>query len=962
MSGYYLRTGGVDGSDDLDLPEAPSNTKTFTQWRLGSFDGDVAPGPPGGGSDVFTQNEVSVPGLMGSLSVNTWTVQGSGDLQAFQNDGEISGVTFINGTLTINTIVIQGNLNAGIGAFYSTNPFNPGDPDAQSAFAIINATNAPIATAEGTGSIENIENLGTNYLASEAPYTIADYFGAIVNAQTVATTGADHIVAQVIGGTLTIGEKFNDWASLLVSQAGTVIMNGSMDPAADTRSGPYNNTITVTDANSSLISNDATFTIGGGKASSGIKGSFSVLNGATAELNSDVVVGQHDLDVGTINVTGKQSTLTVNGDFDVGEAGEGNLVVSGTASLIVHGDVKEAVKAGSLHGSGSDLFNDAGVTAAIDGNWEIGVAGTRADTINGGANVTVSGDLTLGSKTGGQGTLNVAGENSTLTMTGGNAEVTIGEAGIGVLRVSQGALFDAGASDVTVGEEAGGGGGGDGGDNSNPAQNLLDINAASAVVGNLTIGGGGSGNLSMENGGDLEVLADLTLGDESGSKYTAEIQLSTLNVAGELVVGNEGGPGSGLPVANENNDDGTPALTGGNLLLNASRATASTVTMGAEAGSKGSLVADLSNLQVAGDMTIGKGGSASVLAQMSSSIIAGSITLGDDYGATGSMTIDQSMVAGNDLTVGNFGKGSVTVTDGGILITDGVATLGNQIVANIQSVSIKSSIWSISEDLQVAEAGVATLSVQAGGAVGAKNNIVIGDLSSASGIVTIKGTNTAATTTAPAPSVGMSGSLPFGKGLAFATGLPIGVPGTTVSQATTMRWGETLTVGGAGVGTLNVTNGGLVAPLTGGAGVVEIAAQAGSFGTIALSGASSLIASRLAIGGTSGSAGGNGVLSAGNGDTVRIASELRMWSGGVLDVSKGGAVTVGGGTPTKATVAVGTKGTLVGAACHHRRIERQGAGRCQRRQAGAQERQPDRERNGRDRQRRDARSVGRQVR
>jgi T5SS/PEP-CTERM-associated repeat protein len=550
MATYYLRTGGVAGSDDLDLPALA--TKTFSQWRVGGPNGGEASGPPGAGDAVLSANAVSVPGLMGTLSVDTWTVQGNGTFG-------LSGINFINGVLTIGTIVIAGIQNLGFAAEWSYNPYNPGDPDAQSPFAVLKVTQTPIATSIGQGSIENATTIGANYKATMAPFAVEAAAGGVINASTIAIDGADHLISIVQGGMLNVSDAFNDYQSLTVSQAGTATINGTMDPAADSKTGPWTNTITVTDARSVFTAN-ATLMVGGGSAETGIRGTFTVQNGATANLNRDVTVGDKTLDVGIVSVTGKGSTLKIDGDLTLGNEGLGTMSLTNGAGLTVFGNVEEGAKAGAVLGSGATAINGAGVTADIHGDWKIGVAAARNDTIGGGAAVSVDGELNLGEKEGGQGNLTVTGANTSLVISAGNAEVTIGGAGTGVFRLDQGTSFDAGASDVTVADEAGDGG-----------QSQLDIDGAEMTAGNLTIGGGGDGNLTMENGAVLTVLADLSLGDEDGSNYSAEIQQSFLSVAGDLTVGGAGTPGSGLPVSGANDPN---ALTGGNLLLNAAAVTA----------------------------------------------------------------------------------------------------------------------------------------------------------------------------------------------------------------------------------------------------------------------------------------------------------------------------------------------------------------------------------------------------
>ena len=412
MATYYLRTAGVTGSDDLDIPAQA--TKAFSQWRLGGISGTFASGPPGGGDDVVGPTNVSVPGMMGHLSVQTWTVPGSGQ-------GTVrAGDSFINGILTIGTIVIQGSQNLGVVPSFSFNPFDPGDPDAQSSFAILNVTETPIGVAESVGSIENAETIGAKYTANMNKYAVEVLSGAVINAATIATSGADHLNVLVQGGTLNVSDKLNDYQTVLITQAGTATINGEMDPAADSKTGPWTNTITVTGAGSRFVVNSE-FTVGGGSAPTGTQGTLIIQAGATGELNRDVAVGDHVTDNGQITVTGKGSTLRVIGDLTAGNEGQGNLTVAAGGALTVNGDLKEGAKTGSVLGSGATTITGADTTMTIHGGWQIGVKTARADTVGNGATVNIDGELQLGVEEGGDGSLDVSGATTSLIISAANA-------------------------------------------------------------------------------------------------------------------------------------------------------------------------------------------------------------------------------------------------------------------------------------------------------------------------------------------------------------------------------------------------------------------------------------------------------------------------------------------------------------------------------------------------------------
>ena len=319
----------------------------------------------------------------------------------------------------------------------------------------------------------------------------------------------------------------------------------------------------------------------------------------------------------------------------------------------------------------------------------------------------------------------------------------------------------------------------------------------------------------------------------------------------------------------------------GLLLVDGDTTVAGGLFVGSESDGQGQSTVNVATLDVSGDATIGDNGLGSVLVQLAGAFQAQNVALG----SSGTLTVDGNGTTAmtDDLAIGVAGQGALNVTDGAVLTTTGDASLGDAVSANVQTAKIDTQgLWSIGGDLTVGSSGIATMNITAGGNVAA-SDVVLGDESAASGLVTVSGavTNQLSGDTSP------SG----------------------------LGWGVALTVGNYGDGSLTVEDGAFVAPVPNGDGLVQIAAQTGSYGSFTVAGDDSLLdAADTAIGGTLNAAGGAGTLTVQQGGLVEVADDVTMWNG-TIDVSDGGEVFVGtNGSFDEApnSVVVQTGGTLIG--------------------------------------------------
>ena len=343
-------------------------------------------------------------------------------------------------------------------------------------------------------------------------------------------------------------------------------------------------------------------------------------------------------------------TLTLGSD------GDGALTVASGGALIVDGAFDMAEKDGS---TSTATIGDQGATLTIRGEWQIGVAGTANATITQGITAEALGGITLGVQATGNGTLTVSQANTMLSVTG---DVVIGQAGAGTVNVQDGAIVDAAASDVTVGEE-------------DTATGAATITGAGSQfeTGSLTVGSATTkATVTISSGGDLEIATDLTLGEEAGSKGALKITDagSQVSVGGDATLGEDG--------------SGTLTMTGGGMSV------AGAMTLGENKGSSGKMTLSDATLSITGDLKIGEAGSGSAIVQLGSVLKSNAIELGGALGASGSLTISGAgtSVTTGETTIGAGGTGTLKIASGGLLTTNGDATIGSVALGAIVSASL----------------------------------------------------------------------------------------------------------------------------------------------------------------------------------------------------------------------------------------------------------------------------------
>ena len=425
-------------------------------------------------------------------------------------------------------------------------------------------------------------------------------------------------------GQLTVGEAGG--GSLLVSNQGTVLTgnDAAVDPSegfdeAQLAGGAGRATVTGT---KSLLSNSGRFVVG----DAGL-GSLSILAGATvttapgagSSQPGAVVANAAGADGSSVNVSGAGSNWQVTGLLEVGVAGSGALQIDGgatvTAGSLDAGNLATAVGQISVTGAGTTLQIAGDATVADDGTGVLSV-------LNG---ATFAADsLTIGSQGDSSGALVVSGDGSVVNLSGG---LNIGTAlGIGDLTVGPGAAVHASVVSLQGQVVLEGG--------------LLDPTVQLINQGQTV---GGFGTIAA---GDIVDEGVIQAGANKASQKLLLV-VGTVSGGGTLTVnGNQ--PGSNAAGILQINAGGTMELTG--AVLNAANTTFTDNLTPTGTYTVNNSVVDVTFADAAG-----------VLKLDDIAEFAGTITTfhaGDSFFITGGTLSNPAVVNGNTLTFADSGAGA----------------------------------------------------------------------------------------------------------------------------------------------------------------------------------------------------------------------------------------------------------------------------------------------------------------
>lgn len=347
-------------------------------------------------------------------------------------------------------------------------------------------------------------------------------------------------------------------------------------------------------------------------------GTILIEDGASASTVNSLHLGNFAGSSGTFTVEGEGSSWTASGGGTfIGVFGEGSFTVKYGA------DAKDnAVSIGyDVGGFGTALIDGTDTTWSITGGTlSVGHYGEGDLTINNGAQVNAAYRVIVGYYAGGEGTVNLMGADSALTLTGvlNNNIVVVGNYGEGTINVSDGAAVSSAYG--IMGWFASGNG-------------TLDVSGADTLWENsayLAIGYEGTGEATVRDGATVAVTSNtgVRIGLSAGSTGTLNIGAAAGDAAG--VAGYIASPrvvfgaGSGTLVFNHTNAsyDFSSAISGTGFINHLSGVTTfsgNSATLGGTTsisggtalvtGSLGGIIDVLDNGTLGGTGTVGKSGS-----------------------------------------------------------------------------------------------------------------------------------------------------------------------------------------------------------------------------------------------------------------------------------------------------------------------------------------------------------------
>ncbi len=438
------------------------------------------------------------------------------------------------------------------------------------------------------------------------------------------------------------------------------------------------------------------------------QGSLTIQAGGQVS-NSVAHIGSLPGSSGVVTVTGPGSAWTSSGFLGIGYSGTGTLNIDNGGSVSA-----DSCFVGEDPGSIGHV-NIASGSWSVNGSPVIGDLGTGTMTISGGGTVTDSGAF-IGRNTTGNGDVLVTGPGSTWTS---NGILNIANSGTGTLTIQDDGLVT-NTSYCMIGGNPGAHGSAS---VIGAMLNSTDLYVGSAGVGTLDVGPGGA--VSSANGS----IAGTT--SANGSAVTIGGANATWTLSGDLSVG-YGGQGSLTiqdtgRVTNQltnvgafNTGNGTATITGaGSVWANDNMAVG-------YLGSHGSLIVQNSGHVTSGNGTVGNSGTGSAIVTGAGSVwdVSGALTIG--FFGTGTILVDQGGAMTTLLLSLGYGSGSLgTATIAGATSHWDIGSVGIRMCESgaDSTLTINGGTFTVAGDITDGGPGTSTLTLD-GGTLDVQNHLI----------------------------------------------------------------------------------------------------------------------------------------------------------------------------------------------------------------------------------------------
>jgi T5SS/PEP-CTERM-associated repeat protein len=577
----------------------------------------------------------------------------------------------------------------------------------------------------------------------------------------------------------------------------------------------------------------------------------------------------------------------VGGGYPNGVGTNATLTVTGGALLTDAGAGLIATQSG-----GTGVVNvSAGGIWHIGGGLSVGSGGTGTLTVSTAGTVLAAGPFNSVGNSTSQGTVTVTDAGSLLSF-GGSVSDTNGTISVlnGGAVVTSGTIVNSGTTHAAT-DSIGGNTG---------ANGLVLVDAAHWTSGGaLTVGAGsGAGTLTVRNAGTLSTLGTLgdvfnAVGNNPGSQGTVTVtgSGSLLHINGDI---DDGNSGSGV----------ISVLSGGSVFSSSLANSGGTISLGSDtiggnAGGSGTLLVDAATWTSAGGFTIGNFGIGSVTIQNAGLLSVGTeLLLGGFPGAGGSST----------------GIGALTVQSGGSIVSNGSFDSVGGGLGSSGTVTINGagSGWTSSQNLIIGGQGTGRVTVQNNGRLTLGDGLTIGGYNGPGGTLASTGDGSLAVLSGGTVAIQGGNDSRFqniGGGVNTVGSLTVSGTASLLSAVGVLQ------IGASGFATASVLNGGSVTTtgLWVNSGTTQVVADTvgagpGSYGSLAVNGGTWTAGGGFNIGGQ---AGAMGEVSLNNG-TISSASNALIGSSGAGAMTIGaGGTFVSNGTFNAVGNAAGSDGSLL---------------------------------------------------
>lgn len=267
-------------------------------------------------------------------------------------------------------------------------------------------------------------------------------------------------------------------------------------------------------------------------------------------------------------------------------------------------------------------------------------------------------------------------------------------------------------------------------DTDDPNPTVIDTDTANSHSIRIGISDSNTGNLTIQNGGQLNTGSGY-IGYDSGSEGTATVtgEGARWDPEGNLYVGYRG-------QGTLNIEDGGAVDTGQEVGIGVYTGSESTATVTGEGA----------RWDIEGNLYVGNYGHGTLNIEDGGTVVAGGgtvdaggniISIGRLPGSEGTATVTGEGARwgiGGNLYVGQEGRGTLAIEDGGAVDTGNIGYIGSISGSEGKAtVTGEGSVWSIEQTLLVGNEGTGTLTIAEDGTVAADNAVAIAYNSTATG-------------------------------------------------------------------------------------------------------------------------------------------------------------------------------------------------------------------------------------